>query len=113
MLYMPFTHLSLLLQNISTMRASLFYSATLFSLACFSFPTFQGDISEETLAEYAALAAKISREAGVKHDSSKRGVTDAQRISTTGEHAYVRTLTTPHGDSRPLTALRTDCTGPR
>lgn len=77
------------------MRVSLIASAALFSLRCFAFPANIGDISEDTLAEYAALAAKISRESQVKRDTSRRAFDgDAQRISTTGQHAYVRTLTT-------------------
>jgi hypothetical protein len=81
------------------MRASLICSATLFSLACFSFATNKGDISEDTLAEYVALAARIARESKVKRDSSRRAFdADAQRISTTGEHAYVRTIVFPHGN---------------
>lgn len=92
------------------MRASFICSATLFSLACFSFPTNKGDISEDTLAEYAALAAKISRESEVKRDSSRRASdADAQRISTTGKHAYVRTLTIPHSNLHSLTFLYIDC----
>ena len=94
------------------MRASLICSATFFALGCFSFPTFQRDISEETLAEYAALAAKISREAGVKRDSSKRAFnSDAQRISTTGVHAYVRMHTCDlTWDEHPLTVFHTEST---
>lgn len=79
------------------MRASLICSATLYSLKCFSFSTNHGDTSENTLADYVALAAKIARESEVKRDSSIRAFdADAQRISTTGKHAYVRILTIPH-----------------
>jgi hypothetical protein len=71
------------------MRISIICSAILFSLPCFSFPANLRDISEETLAEYTALAAKISSQLEVKRDPSKRAFSEAQRISTTGEHAYV------------------------
>ncbi|CAI6341405.1 unnamed protein product [Periconia digitata] len=72
------------------MKAFLIYPATLFSLSCFAFPGNHGDISEDTVAEYAALAAKIARQSEVKRDSSKRAFdADAQRISTTGAHAYI------------------------
>ena len=74
------------------MRASVIIGATLYSLTCFSFPTNKGDISEDTLADYVALAAKITRESEVKRDSSRRAFdADAQRINTSGKHAYVRT----------------------
>ncbi|PVH93262.1 Cloroperoxidase [Periconia macrospinosa] len=72
------------------MRVSLICSATLFPLACFAFPAIKREISEDTLAQYAALAAKISREVEVKRGPTRRAFdADAQRISTTGEHAYV------------------------
>jgi hypothetical protein len=79
------------------MRASLICSATLFSLASFAFPAnlLKGDISEDTLTEITALAAKIYRDTEVKRDPSNVKRTfnaDAQRVSTTGKHAYVRTL---------------------
>jgi hypothetical protein len=84
-------------KHIVTMRASLICSATLFPLASFAFPAnlLSGDISEDALAEITALAAKIHRDTEVKRDFSnvKRAFNaDAQRVSTTGKHAYVRTL---------------------
>jgi hypothetical protein len=77
------------------MKASFLYSATLFSLATFAFPTnlLNKDISEDTLAEITALASKITREAETNRRASnvKRGFNaDAQRVSTTGDHKYVR-----------------------
>lgn len=73
------------------MRASLICCAALLSSTGLAFPANKADIGEETLAEYVALAAKISREATVKRDSSKHAFdADALRISTTGDHAYVR-----------------------
>jgi hypothetical protein len=97
----------------TTMRASLIYTATLFSLGCLSFPTtITGDISEDTLAEYVALAEKITREAEVKRGSSSKRAfnADAQRIDTTGEHAYVRTrFCSGISQLQPLTdTLKTD-----
>jgi len=70
------------------MRFSIICSAIFFSLPCFSFPANLRDISEESLAEYTALAARISSQLEAKRDPSKRAFSDAQRISTTGEHAY-------------------------
>lgn len=83
------------------MRASLICSATLFSLASFAFPAnfLKEDISEDMLTEITALATKIYREAEVERDfgNVKRAFNaDAQRVSTTGNHAYVRTLTICH-----------------
>jgi hypothetical protein len=83
------------------MRASLICSATLFPFASFAFPAnlLKGDISEDTLTEITALAAKIYRDTEVQRDLSnaKRAFNaDAQRVSTTGKHAYVRTLIICH-----------------
>jgi hypothetical protein len=96
------------------MRASLICSATLFPLASFAFPAnlLRGDISEDALAEITALAAKIHRDTETKRDSSnvKRAFNaDAQRISTTGKHAYVRTLIICHVIIKSLTVLLIDC----
>jgi hypothetical protein len=78
------------------MKASFLCSATLFSLATFAFPAnlLSNDISEDTLVQITALAAKITRDLETKQDTGnvKRGFNaDAQRISTTGEYRYVRT----------------------
>jgi hypothetical protein len=78
------------------MRFSIICSAILFSLPCFSFPADLRDISEETLAEYTALAAKISSQLDLKRNPSKRAFSEAQRISITGEHAYVCRLANYH-----------------
>jgi hypothetical protein len=94
------------------MRASLICSATLFPLASFAFP----HISEDTLTEITALAAKISRDTEVKRDfgNVKRAFNaDAQRVSTTGKHAYVRTLIICHVVIKSLTVLSIDCARPR
>jgi hypothetical protein len=77
------------------MKAAVFCSATLFSLATFAFPAnvLNNDISEDTLAEITALASKIAREAEAKRQVDivkSRFNADAQRISTSGEHRYVR-----------------------
>ena len=80
------------------MRIPIIFSAILFSLPCFSFPANLRDISEETLAEYTALAARISSQLEAKRDPGKRAFSDAQRISTTGEHAYVCRLTNCNGN---------------
>lgn len=86
------------------MRASTICSATLFSLVSFAFPANFQDISEDSLAEITALAAKISREVEVKRNVGKRAFdADAQRVSTTGEHAYVRSPMISHETS--LTVL--------
>ncbi|KAH5199459.1 hypothetical protein HBI46_227220 [Parastagonospora nodorum] len=76
------------------MKVSVLCSATLFSLATFAFPAnlLNKDISEDTLAEITALAAKITRDAEAKKNGAnvKRGFNaDAQRVSTTGEHKYI------------------------
>ncbi|CAN9081888.1 unnamed protein product [Alternaria alternata] len=76
------------------MKASLLCSATLFSLATFAFPAnlLSNDISDDTLADIAVLAAKIKRAAEERPDASnvKRGFNaDAQRISTSGDHQYI------------------------
>jgi hypothetical protein len=76
------------------MKVSVLCSATLFSLATFAFPAnlLNKDISEDTLAEITALAAKITRDAEAKQNGAniKRGFNaDAQRVSTTGKHKYV------------------------
>ncbi|KAF3003438.1 hypothetical protein E8E13_001966 [Curvularia kusanoi] len=74
----------------SDIAVMIFESATLFSLAAFAFPSNFKDISEDTLAELTELAARISRESEVKLDSTKRALnSDAQRIDTTGDHAYI------------------------
>jgi hypothetical protein len=77
------------------MKASLLCSATLFSLATFAFPAnlIKNDISEDTLAELTSLAAKITQDFETKQQQGnvKRAFdAKAQRISTTGDHAYVR-----------------------
>ncbi|KAH3905278.1 hypothetical protein HBI56_209750 [Parastagonospora nodorum] len=76
------------------MKVSVLCSAALFSLATFAFPAnlLNKDISEDALAEIAALAAKITRDAEAKQNGAnvKRGFNaDAQRVSTTGEHKYI------------------------
>jgi hypothetical protein len=84
------------------MRFSIICSAILFSLPGFSFPASLVDISEETLAEYTALAARISSQLEVKRDPSKRAFSDAQRISTAGEHEYVCSFGNIQVDVVPL-----------
>lgn len=77
----------------STMKVSLFYSATLFSLATFAFPAslLKKDISAEQLAEITALVDRITKEAGISTRLGARASFDAeaQHVSTTGDHAYV------------------------
>ncbi|KAJ4332398.1 hypothetical protein N0V87_008394 [Didymella glomerata] len=76
------------------MKTSVICSAALFSLATFAFPAnlLKGDISAEQLAEFTALAERITQEAQKKPQPAhaKRGFNaDAQHVSTTGDHAYV------------------------
>jgi hypothetical protein len=99
--------LSLLYQYwiFAIMKASLLCSATLFSLATFAFPAnlLSNDISDDTLADIAVLVAKIKRAAEERPDASnvKRGFNaDAQRISTTGDHQYVRHLSRERSSSK-------------
>jgi hypothetical protein len=96
------------------MRASLICSVALSPLASFAFPSnlLRGDISEEALAEITALATKIQRDTEEKRSFSKgkRAFNaDAQRISTTGKHAYVRTVIIRHVIIKSLTVLLIDC----
>jgi hypothetical protein len=77
------------------MKASLLFGAALFSLATYAFPAnlLDNDISDDTLAEITALAARITREAETNRHAGivKRGFNaDAQRVRTTGDHEYVR-----------------------
>jgi hypothetical protein len=77
------------------MKASILCGAALFSLTTFAFPTslLNSDISDATLAEITALADKITKEIETRRHPvvAKRGFNaDAQLISTTGEHEYVR-----------------------
>jgi hypothetical protein len=77
------------------MKASVLCSAALFSLTTFAFPTslLNSDISDATLAEITALADKITKEIETRRQPiiTKRGFNaEAQLISTTGEHEYVR-----------------------
>jgi hypothetical protein len=79
------------------MKVSLLCSATLFSLATFAFPAalLKGDISDATLAEITALTEKIARDLEAQRSGAhvKRAFNaEAQRISTTGDHKYVRGL---------------------
>lgn len=83
------------------MRASLICSASLFTAGSFAFPSnlLKGNIGEEALADITALAAKISRDAEVERGfgNVKRAFNaDAQRVSTSGKHAYVCILVTRH-----------------
>ncbi|CAN9323128.1 unnamed protein product [Alternaria alternata] len=81
------------------MKASIFCGATLFSLAAFAFPAnllnnLDKDISVEQLAEITELAAKISNEVQTKRQLGASILppgfdAKAQRISTTGDHAYI------------------------
>ena len=85
------------------MKASILCGATLFSLATFAFPAnlldnLDKDISAEQLAEITELAAKISNEVQTKRQLGASILppgfdAKAQRISTTGDHAYVCCLT--------------------
>ena len=77
------------------MKISILCSATLFTWVAFAFPTnlLKGDISEATLAEITSLTETITRDLGTKRQGGhvKRAFSaEAQRISTTGDHRYVR-----------------------
>jgi hypothetical protein len=92
---LSFYEQSFLPDIIKIMKVSLLCTAPLFSLATFAFPANlrNSDISEDTLAEITSLAAKITKDLETKQQGGivKRGFNaDAQRISTTGEHRYVR-----------------------
>lgn len=76
------------------MKASLIWSAALFSVASFAFPKslLKGDIDEGAHAGIAISAAKKSLRVEAKRDSVKvkRAFdSDPHRISTTGEQAYI------------------------
>jgi hypothetical protein len=81
------------------MKATIFCSATLFSLAAFAFPAnllnnINKDIGAEQLAEITELAAKISREVETKRQLGANILppgfdAKAQLVSTTGDHKYV------------------------
>jgi hypothetical protein len=89
------------------MKTSVICSAALFSLATFAFPAnlLKGDISAEQLAEFTALAERITQEAQKKPQPAhaKRGFNaDAQHVSTTGDHAYVSTISRFHASKVAL-----------
>jgi hypothetical protein len=75
------------------MKASLLYSATLFASAAFAFPRnlFKNDISDETLAQITELAANITQTLAKPQiaNTKRQFDADAQRVDTTGDHAYV------------------------
>jgi hypothetical protein len=61
------------------------------------------DLSEDALADITVLAVKIKREAEARPDTSnvKRGFNaDAQRISISGDHQYVRHLLQEESSSK-------------
>jgi hypothetical protein len=78
------------------MKLSLIGSAALLPLAAFAFPAnLIKDISAEQLAELTALAERITQEAQRKPQPAHVKRTfdaDAQYVSTTGDHAYVRVV---------------------
>lgn len=75
------------------MKSSLLYSATLFASAAFAFPSnlFKNDISDETLAQITELAANITQTLAKPQiaNTKRQFDADAQRVDTTGDHAYV------------------------
>lgn len=79
------------------MKVSLLWGASLFSAATFAFPANlpKGTISEDALAEINELVARVTKEAEARQQSGleKRLFfnADAQRVSNTGDHKYVRT----------------------
>jgi hypothetical protein len=79
------------------MKVSLLCGATLFSAATFAFPANlrKGAIGEDVLAEINALMARITKEAETQQQPGleKRLSfnAEAQRVSNTGDHRYVRT----------------------
>lgn len=96
----------------------MFSSASLFSTVIFAFPAslVTKDITPETLAEITALAARIKEQAERSEQvpNVKRGGfnADAQRVSTTGDHAYVsvqRCNTILSTSMRGLTVEFVDC----
>ncbi|KAH7411947.1 hypothetical protein DE146DRAFT_259165 [Phaeosphaeria sp. MPI-PUGE-AT-0046c] len=74
------------------MKASLLCSATLFGSAALAFPAnlFTNDISDETLAQINALVANITDNLAKPQTTNvkRQFDADAQRVDTTGEHAY-------------------------
>lgn len=76
------------------MKLSILCSATLFSLATYAFPAalLKGDISDATLAEITALTEKILENQQQDGHVKRAFNSKAQRIDTTGEHAYVSVL---------------------
>jgi hypothetical protein len=78
------------------MKASLLCGATLFTAATFAFPAnlSKGDLSEDALAEITTLMARLTKEteAQPRRTVEKRLSFDAeaQRVSITGAHKYVR-----------------------
>jgi hypothetical protein len=80
------------------MKASLLCSLSLYSLSTLAFPAslFKNDMSDETLAEITALAARITSDLETEKEGNvKRGLAfnaEAQYISNSGEHRYVRTF---------------------
>ena len=86
------------------MRASIYCSATLFTVATFAFPSMlKKDISADQLAEITALAEKITKEAAsdVRLEARAGFDPEAQSISVTGDHAYVSLLFMPHNHTIP------------
>jgi hypothetical protein len=79
------------------MRVSWLASAALFALTTLAFPAnlIKGDIDAEALAEITSFVSKITQDMNIKQQGGpvKRAFdADAQRVSTTGEHAYVRRI---------------------
>lgn len=97
------------------MKASLICGAALLPLATFAFPAnlLKGDISAEQLAELTALAERITQEAQKKPQPAHVKRTfdaDAQHVSTTGDHAYVRVILRSHpSDVTLLISWSIDC----
>lgn len=76
------------------MKASLLCSVTLFASAAFAFPAnlFTNDISDAQLAQINELVANITQNLAKPQTANvkRQFDADAQRVDTTGEHAYVR-----------------------